>query len=655
MLQICPIDPAPLESSLYRRLSLTLASGVVILAGLAATAHAQTAAQGTLAITVNIFNERHPISPLVYGGNFPKDGAFIQKTGTRLCRWGGNIATSYNWKLQLHNTAADWYFENFDDNTNTIKWVNWVQDSGSAAILGVPMVDWTPKSAGTKSFSIKKYGPQQKTDPERPDGGNGMTPDGKPIKNDPNDAYVPLRDRPSPGDAPGTIYRSEWIERLKDAFGNHPHLYEFDNEPEIWNGTHRDIHPQPSPYAELRDRYLQLAHLIQPIDSKAEIAGPTVCGWWFYWNSSAGPSDKAEHGGVDYLPWWLGQIADADRKSGRRTLNYFDIHAYPEYASQGAPEMVDASRLRASRGYWAPTFRCEGWIGTKNDVTKTQPEMNAMAIVPRFRAMVNAIYPDTRFAITEWLYGDDNNICASLADADTYGVFGREKVDLATRFCSPQPGTLGSLAIQMYKDFAPLSVEDHTNISPDLFTSYASLSTDGKRLTVMAINKDPKQSVTARLNLIGFRPTTMAAYERAGSDKSIATTPAVATPESYTFKPYSQTLLIFDGRAAAGADWSIDHDDLMLITGDHAVLRVQTADKKGMNITNIQAASGVTMATRQSYFTAGRPAAIDVTAGSKPGFYHFTITGKTSSGHKETQSGWIVVGAPGSLPVRQGR
>ena len=159
-------DAATLGPPTRRRLLPTLAPGVVILvAALASPARAQTATPGTPTITVDIFNERHPISPLVYGGNFPKDGAFIRTTGTRLCRWGGNIATSYNWKLRLRNTAADWYFENFDDDTDTIDWVKWVQDSGSAAIVGIPMVDWTPKAAGTKSFSIKKYGPQQKTDP----------------------------------------------------------------------------------------------------------------------------------------------------------------------------------------------------------------------------------------------------------------------------------------------------------------------------------------------------------------------------------------------------------------------------------------------------------------------------------------------------------
>jgi hypothetical protein len=633
----------------------TLLLVLVGLSSLSTTSHAQDVPFETPTITVNVFNERHPINPFVYGGNFPKDGAFIRKTGTRLSRWGGNIATSYNWKLHVKNTAADWFFENFKDTDND-DWIPWVENAGSAAIIGIPMVDWTPKAEGLHSYSVKKYGLQQKTDQYRPDAGNGVTPDGKLIlTNDPNDAYLPLRDHPAPGDPPGTIYRSEWIEKLKVAFGSHPHLYEFDNEPEIWDGTHRDIHPQKVTYTEMRDKYLQMARLIRSIDPMAKIAGPTVSGWWFYWNSAAGGGDKASHGGIDYLPWWLGEIAAADRKSGERTLDIFDIHAYGDYDTSGvSAEEGDGRRIRSPRGYWDPTFKSEGGIGTKNDATATQPSMNVPAIIPRFHAMVNALYPGTQFAITEWAYWDDNSVVSSLAEADSYGIFGREKVDMATRFTSPQPNSLCSLALKMYKDFAPLSVESRTNLDVDKFTSYAALANDGRHLTLMAINKDPKNSVTARLMMVGFKPTKMVAYERSGSDKSIAKATALS-PESYTFKPYSQTLLVFSGNTEpGGVDWSIDRDALMMITGERAVLHITTGKGQGnISVVGIKAPAGVTMTARQSHVSPGHAGIITVVAGARPGFYRFTVTARTPPGRIQTQSGWIVIGVPGSLPARQ--
>jgi len=635
-----------------------LASLMPILSSLvvpATSARAQGDELRPATITVNVFNERHRINPFVYGGNFPKDGAFLRQTGTRLSRWGGNIATTHNWKQHIRNTGADWFFENFDDE-DTIQWVKRVQNGGSAAIIGIPMVDWTPKAAGLRSYSVQKYGKQQKVDPQHPDAGNGVLLDGTQIRtNDPNDAYVPLRDRPSPGDPPGTIYRSEWIEKLKVAFGSHPHLYEFDNEPEIWDGTHRDIHPQKVSYAEMRDKYLQMAGLIKSIDPRAKIAGPTVSGWWFYWNSAAGGGDKATHGGIDYLPWWLGAIAAADRRSGQRTLDIFDIHAYGDYDTTGMSAAEGDGRLiRSPRGMWDPTFPSEGGIGKKNDATATQPNMNVPAIIPRFRAMVNALYPGTQFAITEWSYWNDNGVVASLAEADSYGIFGRERVDMATRFTSPQPNTLCSLALEMYKGFAPLSVQATTSVSVDQLTSYAALSEDGQHLTVMVINKDPRHAVTARLKTVGFQPTRMIAYERAGEAKATMASSPVVPLDSYTFKPYSQTLLILRGRTAAGAiDWSVSPDSLMMVTGTEATLRVKIGgSKSGIDIVEIKAADGVSMKAIRTRITPGSPGAIRVVAGDKPGFYHFTVTAKTFAGQRETQSGWIVVGVHGSLPAK---
>jgi phosphatidylinositol glycan class B len=625
------------------------------MASLPIMSHAQNAAPETPTVTVNVFNERHPISPYIYGGNFPNtETDFIQKTGTRLSRWGGNIATSHNWKLHLHNTGSDWYFENFGDEY-TPDWVRTVQKHGSAAIVGIAMVDWTPKAAGLRSFSVKKYGPQQKTDPERPDAGNGMTPDGNKVKNDPNDAYVPLRDKPSPGDPPGTIYRSEWIEELKKAYGDFPHFYEFDNEPEIWDGTHRDIHPEGVSYDELRDKFLQMGHLIKSIDPKAQVAGPTFSGWWFYWNSSAGWGDKGKHGDMDLLPWWIGAIADADRKSGQRTLDIFDIHAYGEYNGEGTPDVIAANRLRSPRAYWDPTYSSEGGIGKMNNATKTQPEMHVPAIIPRFRSMVNAIYPGTGFAITEWGYFTDNDVACSLAEADIYGVFGREKVDLSTKFCAPPPNSYCSLALEMYKNFESVSVQSSSNLNIDMFTSYAALSKDGKKLTVMAINKDPRNGVTAKLDLEGFTPESVNEFTRAGDEKVITASPQAKPTASYTFKPYSQTLLVFQGNAASGAaDWSIDRDSLMMVTGGKAVLNINAdGERGGVEIASVKAPAEVTMTVRNSSVAPDKPGLIDVAAGDKPGFYRFTVTGKAASGRIQTQSGWIVVGLPGSLPATQ--
>jgi len=52
--------------------------------------------------------------------------------------------------------------------------------------------------------------------------------------------------------------------------------------------------------------------------------------------------------------------------------------------------------------------------------------------------------------------------------------------------------------------------------------------------------------------------------------------------------------------------------------------------------------------------TSGQNGMIVATAGSIPGFYHFSITGTDSSGVVQTQGGWIVVGNPAATLAKQG-
>ena len=55
------------------------------------------------------------------------------------------------------------------------------QANGIATVATVPMLGWLPKN-GTRracSYSVKKYGAQQKQAPDNPDCGNGVTPGGR--------------------------------------------------------------------------------------------------------------------------------------------------------------------------------------------------------------------------------------------------------------------------------------------------------------------------------------------------------------------------------------------------------------------------------------------------------------------------------------------
>jgi len=274
---------------------------------------------------------------------------------------------TYNWKLFTNNAAADWYFEDFGyseiGDADSIRYIRDVKAAGSNPLMTMVMLPWVAKSAegsgnGHWSFSVAKYGAQCSTDPYNSDAGNGVKSDC--ITNliaDPNDANVPLLDQPGTKDPPGSVYRNQWAAALASAFGTAPHFYNMDNEMDIWGGTHRDVHPRPSAYDELRDTYLAEARALKGWDSKALRFGPVSCCWWFYWNG-ANNNDKGAHAGVDFVPWWLNEVYWQDKVNKTRSLDIFDIHAYPDGpdTSSWSQTQKQALSARIYRDYWDPSY-----------------------------------------------------------------------------------------------------------------------------------------------------------------------------------------------------------------------------------------------------------------------------------------------------------
>ena len=264
-----------------------------------------------VSVTLDALTNRHPISSYVYGGAYPQDASTITDSGMTVVRWGGNATSRYNWKLYTYNAANDWYFEDFGyteigDGSST-QYISDVKAAGSNPLITMVMLPWVAKSSGW-SFSVSKYGSQCATDPYNGDAGDGVETDCATdiTGNNPNDANVPLLDQPSSGDPPGSVYRNQWTMALSSAFGTAPHFYNMDNEVDIWGSTHRDVHPNPTAYNELRDTYLAEARKLKLWDPRAIRLGPVSCCWWFYWNG-ANNNDKGAHAGVDLLPWWLNE------------------------------------------------------------------------------------------------------------------------------------------------------------------------------------------------------------------------------------------------------------------------------------------------------------------------------------------------------------
>jgi len=624
-------------------------------------------------VIVDVLSNRHSISPYVYGGSYPKDAATITDSGLSVVRWGGNATSRYNWKTFTNNAAADYYFEDFGyteiGDGDSIKYIQDVKAAGSNPLMTMVMLPWVAKSSGW-SFSVAKYGPQCATDPYNSDAGDGVLPDCQTVitGNDPTDANVEIKDSLQNGDPPGTVYRDQWAAALATAFGSAPHFYNMDNEIDIWGGTHRDVHPNPSAYDEMRDTYLAEAGALKVWDPNAIRFGPVSCCWWFYWNG-ANNNDKGAHAGVDFLPWWLNEVYWQDQLAGTRSVDVFDIHAYPDGpdTSHYTQAQKRALSLRIYRDYWDPKYVSESGTINQKWTTFIQPKKRIPFRIPRMRAIANMIYPGTPLSFTEWsaAFAGESDFSTALADADAYGILGRDRLYLASRWVAPDPANPNYQALKLFRNydgqhhtFATTSVSATNDGNPNLFSSYAALDSTGTTLTLMVINKSPQAVVQTQFTVNGYTPKEVTTYTLSPKfpNKIVASSQKPWT-SARKFAPYTATLLVVTGSMSAtpSADWDLNPDTVMVPARGTTTLQPKIVSGSGtVTLGTPQSDNGITLVVTQPYVTSSQDGSITVTAGNAPGFYHFTVPSTDNAGVAQTQSGWIVVGNPPATFTKTG-
>jgi glycosyl hydrolase family 44 len=661
-------------------------------------------------VTIDTLANRHAISKYVYGGAFPSNAAAITDTGTTVVRWGGNGASTYNWELGTSNADNDYYFEDFafgalnnPADSDSASFIKDVKAAGSVPLMTMVMLPWVAQSPETSTqqgtgsdnlhwtFPSSEYPNQCSFDQYNLHAGNGIvagTCNNNPpsyitaTQADLQRTYFPLFDAPSAGDPTGSVYRNQWVtdptKGLAQAFGSGTcsipytaitscHFYDMDNEIDIWGGTHRDVHPSPTTFQELRDIYLKESAGLKGWDPAAVRLGPVSCCWYFYWRSATGAGDTSSHGGVDFLPWWLNEVAWSDAVSGSRTLDMFDIHAYPDADTNGLSQTQQrALAVKIYRDWWDPTFNSAAQY-IVNGGFSIEPLDGKPFRIPRMRALVNQIYPGTGFAMTEWSaeFAGSSDFSTALGDADAYGVLGRERVSLSTRWTAPSSTNPNYQALKLYTNydgghhgFGTTSVSATHDADPSLFSTYAALNSAGTVLTIMVLNKDPANGAQVVFTTNGFTPTNFTTYTLSQtSPTAIVAGTSQSWSATQTFAPYTATLLVVNGSSVPSApsvEWDLNPDTIMVPASGTAILKPAiTGGSSTVTLTNAvfdayegaAACAGGSIVLTTANITNTVNGVITVNAGGTPGFCHFTVTG-TDGIVTQTQGGWIVVGKP---------
>ena len=526
--------------------------------------HAQISA---VSITVDVAANRHAINPAVYGVAYATT-AQLQDLNAPLHRYGGNNSSRYNWQLNADNRGADWYFESIAESSATPgqRGDDFVINSlagGGEPWITVPMIEYVAKvgsgRAKLASFDSRVYGAQDDCDWQWfPQACNGLR-GGQPIAgNNPFDANV----LNSPALQAGWV--SHFMQRFGGAAAGGLKYYILDNEPSLWHSTHRDVFPTGATMEQVRDSIIAYSAAIKNADPDAVVVGPEEWGWSGYifsgydqqYGSRNGWGflpDRSAHGGMDYLPWLLRELKTRSDIDQRRAIDLFTVHYYPqggEFWPQGdVSTAMQLRRNRSTRSLWDPAYTDETWINDR------------VQLIPRMRTWVNTYYyPGTPIGITEYNWGAENHINGATTQADVYGIFGREGLDAAARWTTPDTSTPTYKAMKMYRNydgnrstFGDTSVRAVATANADSLSVFAGQRSGDSALTVMVISKVLSGSTPVSVNISNFTPAGPAQAWQLSSSNTITRIAEVAVSgQNFNTSVPAQSITLFVVPASSG-------------------------------------------------------------------------------------------------------
>jgi len=534
-------------------------------------------------VTVDASAGQRAINPNIYGLSVAGQ-ADIAALNAPLNRLGGEtLASTYNWQIDALNLSHDWYFTSYLQDSpqvpgaavdNSIQ-ATYGANVGSEPMVSIPMMPYianlgpnpNPNTASLWSYSVAKYGAQEydssdglsADDPFATDAGSGLLAStGEYIVNNPLDAYVPN----------SVSIQSAWLQHLIGKWGlsttsTGVKYYILDNEPSLWNSTHRDIHPNPETYEEEYNNIVSYAAAIRSADPNAKIIAPEEWVWWAMFssgldqmNGTGAGSDYATHNDTYYYPWLLQQLYTYEQNTGTKLIDGLSVHCYnQEPGDSDDSASGQATRNRYTRILWDPTYSDPSWEGTLGINGGVEDW------IPLMRNWVNTYYPGLEIGCTEYNWGDEGNLNGATAQADVEGIYGVYGFDFATRWTVPANPGPTYLAMEMYRNYdGKLSTFGNTSVSaavanPDNLSAYAATRSSDGALTVMVINKQTG-TTPVTVNLANFANTgTAHAYQLSSATQTAITNlgSVSVTSNAISFTAPSQSITLFVVPAGSSA------------------------------------------------------------------------------------------------------
>ena len=418
-----------------------------------------TSANGASTITIAVdAAHTHPISKWIYGSNSVETMPNPARNLT-LSRLGGNRWTAYNWENNASNAGSDygpyesdgWIIEALQYYSNPAMPVtlNGLDTPGEAVRTCIA-ADRTAGMATLMTVPLQGYVAADKT--------------GNVNINDPSHLAkrfkkaIPSKGAPftaTPSVTDGNVYTDEFLWALRNKFpgdifadANTPTFVSLDNEPDLWFSTHAEIQPTaPTPESFIQ-RTIALTKAIKAVAPAAQTFGPVNYGFYGMTTWQGAQGFTSDYWFVDQ---YLDEMKAASAKAGKRLLDVYDFHWYSEarLASDTTGKSLSDEQVQAivqsPRSLWDTSYTEDSWIAEYIG--------GPIFILGRMQAKIDARWPGTKLAITEYENGGNNHIAGAIAQADNLGIFGQQGLFAATFWPTSETYDFAMAGFRMYRDY----------------------------------------------------------------------------------------------------------------------------------------------------------------------------------------------------------
>ena len=479
---------------------------------LAAITVAGFATVSTAAIDITVDTQKgiKKISQYLYGRNIDKisDGdpevneeetAFINQmleAGIHFLRANnGNNATRYNWRHKM-TVHPDWY-----NNVYSHDWAITAQKvlDKMPGIDAMYAFQLTGFAASSTDYNFGDWNWKQEhgfyaTSTLDLAGGGEVDEDGKTLV---KAGDYKLYNMEWPADSTVAII-PYWRDELKFDMSRFKY-WSMDNEMEIWRGTHSDL-DLPVTGDFLVEHYIDVAKKARAQWKDIKLTGPVAANEW-QWCSVASYNEQDRPKGPDrnycWLEYFIMKVAEAQKSSGTRLLDVFDIHWYPS-------EKDYESRVNWHRVLFDTTYNYPGANGIKMVNGGWDNDNQKEYIFKRINDWLEKYFGKDHgitLGITETDLNDSDPMVTALIYASFLGTMQDNGVEIFT------PWTWGDgmyETVHLFSRYGHPNRVQSTSSNDSLVSAYSSISNKGDSLTVIFVNRAEKDAQDIQLQLKNF-------------------------------------------------------------------------------------------------------------------------------------------------------